>query len=79
MVTFGTAEPPIPVYQGPPRRRGLTAATTATSNHKGAGDNEIALPPRVSINSGEEGDLLETVSRGDRIRTCDLLNPIQTR
>ena len=64
VVTFGTAPPPVPLYEGPTGRRsrekGAAAAAVASPEEPNA-----ALPE--SLNSGREGNSLGNVSRGDRI------------
>ncbi len=75
VVTFGSAPPPIPLYDGPVGRRSLKMNTAAAVAAEPGGG--VTLP--ASLVSGREGNSLGNVSRGDRIRTCDLLVPNQTR
>ena len=77
VVTFGEAPPPIDIYEGPTSRRKIKGPAAKFA----AGPNEGDSPPptRSSTGSGEEGKSLGNVSRGDWIRTSDLLTPSQTR
>ena len=65
VVTFGTAPPPITIYEGPTARKKLRdpAALEAAGS---CGLNSPA-PPERCIGSGEEGKSLGNVSRGDWI------------
>lgn len=66
-VTFGNAVPPITLYQGRTSKKEhqLTASTDAGKTQQNKDTN------------GQEGGSLGNVSRGDRIRTCDVLVPNQ--
>ena len=75
-VTFGDAEPPIQKYNGPTDRDHLLKVAEKYAKRKTAkptGDLAELL-----LTSGEAGSL-GSKSRADRIRTCDLLTPSQTR
>jgi len=77
VVAFGRIPDPIKPYQGPTSRWSLKKnAVTGGSfdtNPQLSSGNE---PPRDIDGSGLEDKSLGNISRGDRIRTCDLLNPI---
>jgi DNA invertase Pin-like site-specific DNA recombinase len=74
VVTFGSAPPPITLYEGPTGRREMKGPVS--SGDAGPCSSRTPLPPESS-DPGEEGCSLGNVSRGDWIRTSDLLNPIQ--
>jgi hypothetical protein len=74
VVTFGSAAPPIPLYEGPTGRAHVKGP--ATPEVAGPGDSGSPVVPEP-CGPGREGDSLGNVSRGDWIRTSDLLNPIQ--
>ena len=63
LVTFGDVPAPVPLYAGPTGRRAKTA-TTAAAFAAGSGNGSVV--PN-SLVSGEEGNSLGNVSRGDRI------------
>lgn len=79
VVAFGAAPPPIEIYRGPTGRRALNhnGATAAVAAEPGK--HGLPSPPECTIGSGSEGKSLGNVSRGDWIRTSDLLTPSQTR
>jgi hypothetical protein len=62
-VTFGDAPAPVPLYSGPTGRRASTAITAAAF---AAGSENGHAVPNCMV-SGEEGNSLGNVSRGDRI------------
>jgi hypothetical protein len=66
VITFGDAPPPIAVYAGPTSR--IAVKEAAASSAAASTSLEPTSP-------GQEGDSLGNVSRGDKIRTCDLLDP----
>src|SRR5262249_13269035 len=74
VVTFGMSAPPVPIYSGPTARQKLTSP--AAQGAAGPGDPTSPAVPKPS-GPGQEGESLGNVSRGDWIRTSDLLNPIQ--
>src|SRR6185312_2912365 len=74
VVTFGASPPPVPLYDGPTARQKLT--NPAAQDAAGLGDPTSPAVPKPS-GPGQEGESLGNVSRGDWIRTSDLLNPIQ--
>jgi hypothetical protein len=61
VVTFGTAEPPVPLYEGPTARKRIKSETAAAIAVQSGGD--VPLPS--SVGSGREGKSLGNVSRGD--------------
>jgi DNA invertase Pin-like site-specific DNA recombinase len=71
MVTFGSTPPPIQIYEGPTKHEGLKSPAAASA----AGLDGLTIPSQP-IGPGREGRPLGNVSRGDWIRTSDLLNPI---
>jgi hypothetical protein len=77
--TFGVTPPPIGIYRGPTGRRALNYSGSTALVAAEPGKPNLPAPPETTVGSGLEGKSLGNVSRGDRIRTCDLLNPIQTR
>jgi hypothetical protein len=74
VVTFGTSAPPVEPYSGPTARQKLTSP--AAQGAAGPGDPSSPAVPKPT-GPGQEGESLGNVSRGDWIRTSDLLNPIQ--
>ena len=76
VVTFGTSPPPVELYNGPTAREKLT--NPAAQGAAGLGDLTSSTVPKP-VGPGQEGESLGNVSRGDWIRTSDLLNPIQAR
>jgi hypothetical protein len=74
VVTFGSTPPPVVLYGGPTARQKLT--NPATQSAAGSGDLHSLDVPKPK-GPGQEGESLGNVSRGDWIRTSDLLNPIQ--
>ncbi len=74
MVTFGSSAPPVEIYSGPTARQKLTGP--AVFGTAGPGDPSSPAVPKP-IGPGQEDESLGNVSRGDWIRTSDLLNPIQ--
>ncbi len=87
VVTFGDAEPPVPLYAGPTARAAVKppvpaadvrpAAKTTGSKETTRGGRD--RPPRDKRRQepGGEADSLGNVNRDDRIRTCGLLLPKQ--
>jgi hypothetical protein len=73
VVTFGSAPPPIVLYEGPTGRREVKSP--ASSGDAGPCSSRAPLPPESS-DPGEEGGSFGNGRRGDWIRTSDLLNPI---
>ena len=65
VVTFGTAPPPIPIYEGPTSRKKIKGPTAL--NASGPGERPLPPPPERRIVSGREGNSLGNVSRGERI------------
>src|SRR5262249_157185 len=63
------------IYSGPTARQKLT--NPAARGAAGLGDPTSPAVPKPS-GPGQEGESLGNVSRGDWIRTSDLLNPIQS-
>jgi hypothetical protein len=77
-VTLGDGDPPIEVYQGPTARdRGKPSSGTPPAPESYL-DSPI-IKTESPIVSDREGKSLGNVNRADRIRTCDLLTPSQTR
>jgi hypothetical protein len=74
VVTFGSSAPPVEVYSGPTARQRLTSP--AAQGAAGPGDPSSPAVPKPT-GPGQEGESLGNVSRGDWIRTSDLLNPIE--
>jgi hypothetical protein len=74
VVTFGSAPPPITIYEGPTGRREIKGP--ASLGDAGPCSSRTPLPPESS-DPGREGRSFGNVRRGDWIRTSDLLNPIQ--
>ena len=72
MVTFGSAPPPITIYEGPTGRQKLSGSVTALVTEPDS--HKLSLVPKP-FGPGREGDSLGNVSRGDRIRTCDFMVP----
>jgi Recombinase len=62
-VTFGTAEPPVPLYEGPTARKRIKSEAAAAIAVQSGGDVPLPNP----VGSGREGKSLGNVSRGDRI------------
>jgi hypothetical protein len=75
IVTFGATAPPVVLYEGPTGRRYVKGAAAPSG---AAGPNCPESPGVPGSVPGGEDDSLGNVSRGERIRTSDLLNPIQT-
>jgi hypothetical protein len=69
VVTFGAAQLPIDIYAGPTTRGMIKEATTNADNDPASAGGSKHNGP------GQEGAWLGNVSRGDRIRTCDLVVP----
>jgi len=65
VVTFGTAPPPIAIYEGPTARRQIKGP--AASDAAGPGERHLPSPPESCIGSGREGKSLGNVGRGDWI------------
>jgi hypothetical protein len=63
VVTFGTAEPPVALYEGPTARKRIKSEVAAAIAVQSGED--VPLPGPVG--SGREGKSLGNVSRGDRI------------
>jgi len=74
VVTFGSSAPPVEVYSGPTARQKLTSPSAQGA--AGPGDPSSPAVPKPT-GPGQEGESLGNVSRGDWIRTSDLLNPIR--
>jgi hypothetical protein len=74
VVTFGSSAPPVEIYSGPTAREKLTSP--AAPGAAGPGDLRSPTVPKP-FGSDQEDKSLGNVSRGDWIRTSDLLNPIQ--
>jgi hypothetical protein len=74
VVTFGSAPPPIVIYEGPTARKKIQGSATMVAAEPG--ESGSPLVPKPS-GPGKEGESLGNVSRGDWIRTSDLLNPMQ--
>jgi len=74
VVTFGSAPPPVEVYNGPTARSVIKGSATAVAAEPR--DSGSPGSPKPS-GPGREGESLGNGSRGDWIRTSDLLNPIQ--
>lgn len=62
VVTFGSSEPPIALYEGPTGRRALGSKTKTPDKTSG-----VPQLPILSTSSDREGISLGNVSRGDRI------------
>jgi hypothetical protein len=73
VVTFGSAPPPITIYEGPTGRREIKSPVS--SEDTGQCSPRTPLRPEHS-GPGWEGNSLGNRCRGDWIRTSDLLNPI---
>jgi hypothetical protein len=73
VVTFGASAPPVEIYSGSTARQKLT--NPAASGAAGLGDLASPTVPKP-FGPGQEGESFGNVSRGDWIRTSDLLNPI---
>ncbi len=76
VVTFGSAPPPIATYLGPTSRKKIKGSPAPPTAEPRESDSPSVPKP---LCPGREGDSLGNVSRGDWIRTSDLLNPIQAR
>ena len=63
VVTFGTAAPPVPLYEGPTTRKRIMGEMAAAIAVQSGGDVPLPNP----VGSGREGKSLGNVSRGDRI------------
>ncbi len=74
IVTFGSTPPPVALYEGPTGSRYVKGPALPEGT---AGPNSSESPGIPGSVPGREGDSLRNVSRGDWIRTSDLLNPIQ--
>jgi hypothetical protein len=61
VVTFGDAEPPISIYEGP------TSRSRIKSEKKPASSGTDPSRPEICVVSGQEDRSLGNVSRGDRI------------
>ena len=72
VVTFGSAPPPVALYEGPTGRRAVKSRPKEQGS--GVGQSGSAEP---DSESPSREDSLGNVSRADRIRTCDLLVPNQ--
>src|SRR5262249_29526542 len=72
VVTFGSAPPPIRPYEGPTGRRMIKGPAAEVA----AGPGDLTVPSEPVV-PGREGGSSGNVNRGERIRTSDLLNPIQ--
>ena len=70
LVTWGSAKPPIDLYAGPTTRQQIKKATALL-----AVAGESHSPSLVPNDPGQEGESLGNVNRGDKIRTCDLVDP----
>jgi hypothetical protein len=68
-VTYGSAKPPIKLYDGPTDRKALLLSLSKANNAQKS--------KRKPLSDGQEEKSLGNVSRGDRIRTCDVLVPNQ--
>ena len=64
VVTFGDAEPPIEIYEGPTGRSKIKGP--ATSGAAGPGESSVPSPRGSSVNSGREDKSLGNVGRGER-------------
>ena len=73
-MTLGSSPPPVEVYNGPTARQKLTIP--AARGAAGPVDPSSPAVPKP-FGPGQEGESLGNVSRGDWIRTSDLLNPIE--
>jgi hypothetical protein len=73
IVTFGSAEPPIELYDGPTARKKIAGPAGVIAGPANAESATRPEPP----DPGREVDSLGNTSRGDWIRTSDLLNPIR--
>jgi len=71
VVTFGNAQPPITIYEGPTARGKLRKLMALEATNPGGAMSPL---PESEV-SDSEGKSLGNVDRGDRIRTCDLLTP----
>jgi Resolvase, N terminal domain len=76
VVTFGETPAPVSLYEGPTGRR-YVKSLAAPEGAVGLCSQEP--PEEPALSTGKEGDSLGNVCRGERIRTSDLLNPIQAR
>jgi hypothetical protein len=75
VVTFGSSAPPVAIYGGPTAREKLTSPAAGGAAGPGdPGSPAVAKP----FGPAQGGESLGNVSRGDWIRTSDLLNPIQS-
>jgi DNA invertase Pin-like site-specific DNA recombinase len=76
VVTFGSAPPPVTIYEGATSRKKVKGPATPSG---AAGPNFPTSPPTSDlVEPGREGESLGNVRRGDWIRTSDLLNPIRS-
>ncbi len=65
VVTFGNAEPPIEIYQGPTARKKIKGPMASSAT--GPGERHLPSPPESCNCSGKEDKSLGNVSRGERI------------
>jgi hypothetical protein len=75
VVTLGAAPPPVALYEGSTSRKRvkrLTPGDPSDAKKKGGRRSPTTSEPQ---DSGREGSSLGNVSRGDRIRTCDIQLP----
>ena len=73
VVTFGSAPPPIELYEGPTARGKINAPTASVA--AGNGGQVSPSAPERCLGPGREGKSLGNVNRGERIRTSDFLLP----
>ncbi len=71
VLTMGSEQFPIEPYQGPTDKKSQIEVAASLAAQGG----QETLPSSPS--PGLEGDSLGNVNRGDKIRTCDLLDPNQ--
>jgi hypothetical protein len=75
VVTLGAAAPPIDLYNGPTNRnKAKKTSLTAASATQGPCERRSPTGSEVQ-DSGREETSLGNISRGDRIRTCDIQLP----
>jgi len=75
VVVFGAAPDPIEIYRGPTGRRALNYNGSTAPMAAEPGKPGLPSPPECTVGSGSEDKSLGNVSRGDWIRTSDLLTP----
>ena len=75
VVTLGAAPPPVALYDGPTSRRKIKKGNPRAANAVSKGGGRRSPTESEPQDSGREESSLGNVSRGDRIRTCDIQLP----